>query len=81
MDEAKEFFFNNELISEAIGPIIVKMIMCLLLAIILQWFFRKYSRSLGSKSHVGSIIPLISLTVFLVNKSSNILCFLFHSIL
>ena len=33
---------------------------------IVSWFYKKYSRVLGGKAHVGSILPLIGLTVFLV---------------
>jgi uncharacterized membrane protein YhiD involved in acid resistance len=30
------------------------------------WFYKKFSRSLGGKTHVGAILPLIGLTVFMV---------------
>jgi len=30
------------------------------------WFYKKYSRSLGGKTHIGAILPLIGLTVFMV---------------
>lgn len=41
------------------------LLLALMLSIV-SWFYKKYSRVLGGKAHVGSILPLIGLTVFLV---------------
>ena len=42
------------------------LILCIILTSIVSWFYKRYSRSLGGKNHVGAVLPLIGLTVFLV---------------
>jgi len=37
-----------------------------MLVSLVGWFYKKYSRSLGGKTHIGAILPLIGLTVFMV---------------
>ena len=38
----------------------------MILVSFVSWFYKRYSQSLGGKTHIGSILPLIGLTVFLV---------------
>ena len=38
----------------------------MILVSFIGWFYKKFSRSLGGKTHVGAILPLIGLTVFMV---------------
>ena len=42
------------------------LLICLILVSLVGWFYKKYSISLGGKMHIGSVLPLIGLTVFLV---------------
>jgi len=44
----------------------INFLICVLLTTIVSWTYKKYSTSLGGKSHIGSVLPLIGLTVFLV---------------
>ena len=57
----------NQQFSEAsFLSVFMSMILCMLLVSLVSWFYKKYSRSLGGKSHVGNVLPLIGLVVFLV---------------
>lgn len=51
---------------ENILMIVVNFLMCALLAFIVRSFYIRYSKSLTGKNHVGSILPILSLIVFLV---------------
>jgi len=56
----------QEFATESILVVMFNFILCMLLLSIVSWFYKSFSRSLGGKVHVGSILPLIGLTVFLV---------------
>jgi len=57
---------SQQFAEESISTILLNLILCMALVSLVGWFYKKYSRSLGGKSHVGSILPLIGLTVFMV---------------
>jgi hypothetical protein len=56
----------QEFATESIFVVMFNFILCMLLLSIVSWFYKSFSRSLGGKVHVGSILPLIGLTVFLI---------------
>lgn len=51
---------------QSISAVLVNLFLCMMLVSIIGWFYKKFSRSLGGKTHVGAILPLIGLTVFMV---------------
>ena len=46
--------------------VIVNFFMCALLAFILRAFYVRYSTSLTGKNHIGTILPILALIIFLV---------------
>ena len=44
----------------------INFIGCAVLSLLLRAFYVRYSTSVSSKNHLGSILPLLSLVVFLV---------------
>lgn len=42
------------------------LIFCMLTVSAVAWYYKRYSSVLGGKAHIGSVLPLIGLTVFLV---------------
>jgi hypothetical protein len=42
------------------------LILCMLTVSAVAWYYKRYSSVLGGKTHIGSVLPLIGLTVFLV---------------
>ena len=66
MDKINNLLSSQNFTQEPIGIIIVDLIICMMLVSLVSWFYKRYSQSLGGKTHVGSILPLIGLTVFLV---------------
>lgn len=51
---------------QSISAVLVNLFLCMMLVSLVGWFYKKYSRSLGGKTHIGAILPLIGLTVFMV---------------
>lgn len=51
---------------QSITVVLINLFLCMILVTFVGWFYKKFSRSLGGKTHVGAILPLIGLTVFLV---------------
>ena len=45
---------------------LLNLLLCIFLTSLIGWFYRKYSRSLGGKMHIGTVLPLIGMTVFMV---------------
>ena len=56
----------QEFANESILNVMVNFLLCMCLLTIVGWFYKRYSRSLGGKMHVGAVLPLIGLTVFLI---------------
>ena len=46
--------------------VIINFCMCALLAFILRAFYVRYSTSLTGKNHIGTILPILALIIFLV---------------
>lgn len=61
-----ELITSQQFAEESLSVILLNLMLCMALLSVVSWFYKKYSRSLGGKSHVGSILPLIGLTVFMV---------------
>ena len=51
---------------QSISAVLINLFLCMMLVSLIGWFYKKFSRSLGGKTHVGAILPLIGLTVFMV---------------
>jgi hypothetical protein len=66
LENLNELLITNQISQEPLVPMMLNFINCLLLLCFLSFFYKKYSRSLGGKTHIGSILPLVGLTVFLV---------------
>lgn len=66
MEKLNDILNSNQFNEDPISLIILNLILCMVLVSIVSWFYKKYSQSLGGKTHIGSILPLIGLTVFLV---------------
>jgi uncharacterized membrane protein YhiD involved in acid resistance len=66
MDQINKILTNQQLIEQPISEIVLNLILCMLLVSLISWYYKKFSQSLGGKTHIGSVLPLIGLTVFLV---------------
>ena len=66
MDRINKILTNQQLIEQPISEIVLNLILCMLLVSLISWYYKKFSQSLGGKTHIGSVLPLIGLTVFLV---------------
>ena len=66
MEKLNKLLETQQFTEETIGIIFLDLILCMILVSLISWFYKKFSQSLGGKTHVGSILPLIGLTVFLV---------------
>jgi len=66
MNEFENLLTSQQFTEESILSISFNLILCMVLVSIVGWFYKKYSRSMGGKTHVGAILPLIGLTVFMV---------------
>tara|TARA_B100001057_G_scaffold499881_1_gene612306 strand:+ start:2786 stop:3454 length:669 start_codon:yes stop_codon:yes gene_type:complete len=73
MNNIFDLLSSQEFVQQPLSSIILHLILCMVLVSIVSWYYKKFSQSLGGKTHIGSILPLIGLTVFfviLVVKSS-----------
>lgn len=66
MNDIENFLTIQDFNSDSLTLIITNLILCTILLSILSWFYRKYSISLGGKTHVSNILTMIGLIVFLV---------------
>ena len=66
MEKLNELLESKQFTNDAIGVIFFDLILCMVLVSLISWFYKKFSQTLGGKTHIGSILPLIGLTVFLV---------------
>ena len=66
MDNINDILISQQFSEQPISIIILDLILCMVLVSIVSWFYKKFSQNLGGKTHVGSILPLIGLTVFMV---------------
>ena len=64
MEKINEILNSNQFNEDPISLILLNLILCMILVSIVSWFYKKFSQSLGGKTHIGSILPLIGLTVF-----------------
>lgn len=66
MEDIDNLLTAQQFAQESISVTLLNFFLCLLLVTLVGWFYRKFSRSLGGKLHIGAVLPLIGLTVFLV---------------
>lgn len=66
MDPIQDIITNQQFVGDSLSAVILNLLLCAVLVSLVAWFYKNYSRSLGGKEHVGSILPLIGLTVFMV---------------
>ena len=66
MNNLDDFLSVQQFAEQSISAVLVNLFLCMMLVSLVGWFYKKYSRSLGGKTHVGAILPLIGLTVFMV---------------
>ena len=66
MNNLDDLLSVQQFAEQSISAVLVNLFLCMMLVSLVGWFYKKYSRSLGGKTHVGAILPLIGLTVFMV---------------
>ena len=66
MNNLNDLLSVQQFAEQSISAVLVNLFLCMMLVSLVGWFYKKYSRSLGGKTHVGAILPLIGLTVFMV---------------
>lgn len=66
MNELKDLLTVQQFAQESLPTVMLNLLLCMVVVSLVGWFYKKYSRSLGGKSHVGAVLPLIGLTVFMV---------------
>lgn len=66
MNNLNDLLSVQQFTEQSISAVLVNLFLCMILVSFVGWFYKKFSRSLGGKTHVGAILPLIGLTVFMV---------------
>ena len=66
MNNLNDLLSVQQFAEQSISAVLVNLFLCMILVSFIGWFYKKFSRSLGGKTHVGAILPLIGLTVFMV---------------
>ena len=66
MEKLNNLLSTQQFVDQPISIIILDLILCMILVSVVSWYYKKFSQSLGGKTHVGSVLPLIGLTVFMV---------------
>lgn len=66
MNNLNDLLSVQQFTEQSISVVLVNLFLCMILVSFIGWFYKKFSRSLGGKTHVGAILPLIGLTVFMV---------------
>jgi len=66
MQNLNDLLSVQQFAEQSMSAVLVNLFLCMMLVSLVGWFYKKYSRSLGGKTHVGAILPLIGLTVFMV---------------
>ena len=66
MEKLNDILATQQFVGQPITVIILDLILCMILVSVVSWYYKKFSQSLGGKTHVGSVLPLIGLTVFMV---------------
>ena len=66
MENLNDLLSVEQFAQQSISIVLINLFLCMMLVSLVGWFYKKFSRSLGGKTHVGAILPLIGLTVFMV---------------
>jgi uncharacterized membrane protein YhiD involved in acid resistance len=66
MEKLNDILATQQFVGQPISVVILDLILCMILVSVVSWYYKKFSQSLGGKTHVGSVLPLIGLTVFMV---------------
>nr|ADI22449.1 hypothetical protein [uncultured gamma proteobacterium HF0500_05P21] len=61
-----ELLLSSDVFQVEIVPTLFSFTLCVLMSFILRYFYIRRSYSLTGKSHIGSILPILSTVVFLV---------------
>ena len=61
-----ELLLSSDVFQVEIVPTLFSFVLCVLMSFILRYFYIRRSYSLTGKSHIGSILPILSTVVFLV---------------
>ena len=69
MEKLNNLLTAQQFVQQPISVIILDLILCMILVSVISWYYKKFSLSLGGKTHVGSVLPLIGLTVFMVIRA------------
>jgi hypothetical protein len=64
--ESLELFALEELTGTTAVSISINFILCAIMSFIVRGFYIKYSTSLTGKHHIGTVLPILSLIVFLI---------------
>ena len=56
----------QELAAVSLISTLTNLVFCMLTVSAVAWYYKRYSSVLGGKAHIGNVLPLIGLTVFLV---------------
>jgi len=66
MEKLNEILSVQQFAEQPIGITLLNLILCMIFLSIVSWYYKKFSQTLGGKTNVGSVLPLIGLTVFMV---------------
>ena len=66
VEKLNDLLVTQQFVGQPISVVILDLILCMILVSVVSWYYKKFSQSLGGKTHVGSVLPLIGLTVFMV---------------
>jgi uncharacterized membrane protein YhiD involved in acid resistance len=66
MQDINDLLSIEQFAQQSISIVLINLLLCMAFVSLVGWFYKKFSRSLGGKTHVGAVLPLIGLTVFMV---------------
>ncbi|MDC1424871.1 DUF4956 domain-containing protein [Oceanospirillaceae bacterium] len=66
MNELNDLLTAQQFTEVPLSQVLLNLLVCMVFVSLVGWFYKKHSRSLGGKTFVGAVLPLIGLTVFLV---------------
>lgn len=66
MNELENLLSKQQFADISLVSVLISLAICMLLVSIISWYYKKYSQVIGGKTYIGSVLPIIGLTVFLV---------------
>ena len=55
MNNLNDLLSVQQFTEQSISAVLVNLFLCMILVSFIGWFYKKFSRSLGGKTHVGAI--------------------------